>query len=220
MAEGKFTEPYVFLPLLMSTVLFNQLHMIENRVRIEKQVLLGRQAVHKAYKNKSRSTSQEPRQFLLQKSLADPIQNEHVPVSLSHSGSDRPLSVDTDAEAAFARSSPFFKRDRSSQELLSSHELGRARPPSARRRRLVSELSNPTVDDGPEEDAQLVSGGLSAPSQNSPSNTGLFSRLHTQSFSRLSLPFSYEYRRRNSIPDNKQGFSWSSESSSDDDSIR
>jgi len=189
--------------------------MIENRARIEKQVLLGRQAVHKAYKGRSRSTSEEPR-HLLQKSLADPIQNEHIPVSPSHSGSDRPLSVDTDAEAAFARASPFF-RGRSSRELSPNHEPDRDRPPSARRRRREPELMNPTVDERPEEDVQPANGGLRSPSQDSPSNVGFFSRLQRQSFSRLSLPFSYEYRRRKSIPDNKQGFSWSSESSSDDD---
>jgi hypothetical protein len=184
--------------------------MIENRVRIEKQVLLGRQTVHKAYKNQSRSTSQEPRQLLLQKSLADPIQNtQHIAVSPSYSASDQPLSVDTDAEAAFARGSPFFKRGRSSQEPSPGHEFDRERPPSARRRRL--EPLTPAVE-AAEEDAQLASR-----SQEPPSNFGFFSRLHTRSFSRLSLPFSYEYRRRNSMPENKQGFSWSSESSSDDD---
>ena len=177
--------------------------MIENRGRIEKQVLLGRQAVHKAYKSKSRGTSQEPR---LQKSLAEPIQNAHIPVSPSHSGSDRPLSVDTDAEAAFARGSPFFKKE----ELSHSHELDL---PSARQRKLVSEPLNPTVDEGAQEDVQPANGGLSPPSQGSPSNIGFFSRLRTQSLSRLSLPF----RQQILMPDNKQGFNWSSESSSDDD---
>lgn len=187
--------------------------MIENRGRIEKQVLLGRQTVHKAYKSKSRSASREPRQILLQKSLTDPIQHTDIPISPSHSGSDRPLSVDTDAEAAFIRGSPFFKRDRFSQEPPSNHELDRERP-SMRRRRLES--LHPAVDEA-EEGAQLANGGSqSALSQDPPSNVGFFSRLQTQSLSRLSLPFSYEYRQ-NSIPENKQGFTWSSESSSDDD---
>jgi hypothetical protein len=181
--------------------------MIENRGRIEKQVLLGRQTVHKAYKSKSRSTSREPRQILLQKSLTDPIQHTDIPISPSHSGSDRPLSVDTDTEAAFI---PFFRRGRSSQEPPSNHELDREGLPSMRRRRLES--LNPAVDEAAEE---LANGGpQSAPP---PSNVGFFSRLQTQSLSRLSLPFSYEYRRQNSIPENKQGFTWSSESSSDDD---
>ena len=186
--------------------------MIKNRGRIEKQVLLGRQAVHRAYKSNSQGTSQEPRQ-LLQKSLADPIQHTrhaNKSVSPSHSGSDRLLSVDTDAEAAFARSSPFFKRGRSSQEPSSSNEHGQ-RPP-ARRRKL--EPLTPAVEVA-EEDMQLTGGPRSTPSQDPPSNFGFFSRLHTQSFSRLSLPF--EYQRRNSMPENKQGFGWGSESSSDDD---
>ena len=190
--------------------------MIENRGRIEKQVLLGRQTVHKAYKSKSRSTSREPRQTLLQKSLTDPIQHTDIPISPSHSGSDRPLSVDTDAEAAFIRGSPFFKRGRSSQEPSPNHELDREGPPSMRRRRLES--SNPAVDEEAMEGVQLANGGpQSAPSQDPPSNVGFFSRLQTQSLSRLSLPFSYEYRRQNSTPENKEGFTWSSESSSDDD---
>jgi hypothetical protein len=187
--------------------------MIENRGRIEKQVLLGRQTVHKAYKSKSRSTSREPRQILLQKYLTEPIQHTDLPISPSHSGSDRPLSVDTDAEAAFTRGSPFFKRGRSLQEPPPNHELDRGGP-SMRRRRL--EPLNTGADEAAEE--QLANGGpQSAPSQDPPSNVGFFSRLHTQSLSRLSLPFSYEYRRQNSIPENKQGFTWGSESSSDDD---
>ena len=189
--------------------------MINNRGRIEKQVLLGRQAVHKAYKDKSRSTSRGPHQLLLQKSLAEHTKRANVSVSPPHSGSDRPLSVDTDAEAAFARGSPFFKRGRSSQELSLSHELGREKPPSMRRRKL--EPMTPAVE-AAEEDVQLASGGSQpTPSQDPPSNFGFFSRLQSQSFSRLSLPLPYDYRRRNSMPENKEGFSWDSESSSDDD---
>lgn len=188
--------------------------MIENRSRVEKQVLLGRQSVHKAYKGKSRSTSREPRQILLQKSLTDPIQHTDMPIPPSHSGSDRPLSVDSDAEAAFIRGSPFFKRGRSSREPPSNHEPDREGPPSMRRRRL--EPLNSTTDEAAEEGLQLANGDLRfAPSQDPPSNVGFFSRL-PQSLSRLSLPFSYEYGR-NSNPESKQGFTWSSESSSDDD---
>lgn len=191
-------------------VTWPKLHMVKNRVRIEKQVLLGRQAVHKASKSKSQSSSQEPRQLLLQKSLDNPIQHPNRSVSPSQSGSDRPLSVDTDAEAAFARGSRFFKRGRSSQE--PSHELDRERHSSARRRRF--EPLNPTVEVA-EGEVQFHGGPRSTPSQH-PSNFGFFSR-HTQSFSRLSLPFSYEYRRQNSMPENKQEFSWGSESSSDEE---
>ena len=188
--------------------------MIENRSRIEKQVLLGRQSVHKAYKGKSRSPSREPRQILLQKSLTDPIQHTDMPIPPSHSGSDRPLSVDSDAEAAFIRGPPFFKRGRSSREPPANHELDREGP-SMRRRRF--EPLNSAADEAAEEGVQLANGDPRfAPSQDPPSNIGFFSRLHAQSLSRLSLPFSYEYGR-NSNPENKQGFTWSSESSSDDD---
>ena len=190
--------------------------MIENRRRIEKQVLLGRQTVHKAYKSKSRSSSREPGQILLQKSLTDPTQRTDIPISPSHSGSDRPLSADTDAEAAFIQDSPFFIRGRSPQEPPPNHELDREGPPYLRRR--ILEPLNPAADEAAEEGVQLANGGpQSTPSQDPPSNVGFFSRLHTQSLSRLSLPFSYEYRRQNSIPESRQAFTWSSESSSDDD---
>jgi hypothetical protein len=186
--------------------------MIENRSRIEKQVLLGRQTVHKAYKGKSRSNSREPRQILLQKSLTDPIQHTGMPISTSHSGSDRPLSVDSDAEAAFIRGSPFFKRGR--REPPADHEPDREGPTYMRRRRL--EPLNPTADEAVKDGVQLANGEPQFTRQEPPSNIGFFSRLHAQSLTRLSLPFSYEYRR-NSIPENKQGFTWSSGSSSDDD---
>lgn len=188
--------------------------MIENRSRIEKQILLGRQTVHKAYKGKSRSPSREPRQ-LLQRSLTVPIQHTDMPISPSHSGSDQPLSVDSDAEAAFIRGSPFFKRGRSSRELPAKHDPDREGFSSMRRRRLGP--LNPAADEVAEEGVQLANGDPQfTPSQDPTSNIGFFSRLHAQSLSRLSLPFSYEYRR-NSMPENKQGFTWSSESSSDDD---
>ncbi|KAF8165314.1 patatin-like phospholipase domain-containing protein [Crassisporium funariophilum] len=203
-------------------VTWPKLHMIDNRSRIEKQVLLGRQAVHRTYKSKSRSASHEPRLFLHES--PDPAKSKPLPplsVSPPYSGSDLPLSVDTDAEAAFARGSQFFKRGRHSKGTSPSPELHRD---SGRRRKWTSELLNPNQD-GDQHVAESEGRRASTLHPDSPpspeiSTSSFFSRLRTNSLSKLALPFSYEHGlspRRDSSAENKPEYTWSSESSSDDD---
>lgn len=66
--------------------------MIENRARIERQIYLGRQAVRKTLQTSGRQATAE--------------NTTTMPVRLSTTppptGTDHPLSVDTDAEAAYA----------------------------------------------------------------------------------------------------------------------
>src|SRR5438270_5005537 len=93
--------------------------MIENRSRIEKQILLGRQTVRKAYKNKSRTAphNSDVQPFIPNKATEGTIKPTlgALAISPAPSGSDIPLSVDTDAETAFARRSPLLKRGRTSK---------------------------------------------------------------------------------------------------------
>ncbi|KAF8974528.1 acyl transferase/acyl hydrolase/lysophospholipase [Flammula alnicola] len=208
------------------SVTWPKLHMVENRFRIEKQILLGRQIVHKAYKSKSRS---DPRQILLQKAIPNPALT--LPVSPSSSispppsGSDSlPLSVDTDAEAAFARASQFYKRGRVSKNASPNRNSDDDAPTSlnlSRRKMWVAEEVAPTVDGDNVADTDLVTVAPSPkPSGAESPTTGIFSRFRNNSISKLSLPFSLEHgftSRIDSSPENRPENSWSSESSSDDD---
>jgi len=209
------------------SVTWPKLHMIENRARIEKQILLGRQTVHKLYKDKSRGTSQEPRHMLHQLSIQDPLRSSPTAVSVSppHSGSDAPLSVDTDAEAAFARSSSFYKRGRGSINASPNRDGDKDFPKSSRRRRRAFEVLKPLEDEeGQAEDLDHlnVTGspathGLSTESPPS----GFFARLRANSLSTLTHPFSSFEQKVNGKVDASTEFRpeyiWSSESSSDDD---
>ncbi|KAJ2922093.1 hypothetical protein H1R20_g15000, partial [Candolleomyces eurysporus] len=94
-------------------VTWPKLHMIENRMRIEKQIYGGRQDIRRILKSKSR-TQAEPRSLLLP---PHPVEVDAALRSQSNAsqsppptGSEQPLSVDTDAEAAFARGSRWFYR--------------------------------------------------------------------------------------------------------------
>ncbi|KAF9567310.1 patatin-domain-containing protein [Agrocybe pediades] len=203
-------------------VTWPKLHMIENRLRIEKQILLGRQTVHRAYKNKLRSGSREPRHLVVQKAfpgVPEGLKRPSISISPPPSGSDIPLSVDTDVEAAFARSSKFFRRGRNSRNLSpsSDKDLARNVPNGSLRRRKRSDI----VD---ENDPNLVDvpNSSTLPSTEAP-QPSFFSRLRGNSLSKLtSSPFSGEHASRlvagrDSSADVRAESNWSSESSSDED---
>lgn len=90
--------------------------MIENRHRIENEVLLGRQAVRRALQNKEKSreaTKLQPSPVPQPITGTQPSQ-EGTDTGPVPTTSEAPMSMDTDAEDAFKKGSPwFFKRDAS-----------------------------------------------------------------------------------------------------------
>src|ERR1700733_11587222 len=81
-----------------------QLHMIENRHRIEKEILLGRQAVRKVQQSKTRALSPDSNVVTQGSSVPEASTGTRLPRT-SSPGSDGPgipLSIDTDAETAYA----------------------------------------------------------------------------------------------------------------------
>ncbi|KAF8913930.1 acyl transferase/acyl hydrolase/lysophospholipase [Gymnopilus junonius] len=209
-------------------VTWPKLHMIANRSRIEKQILSGRQAVHHAYKGKSRSASHEPRHILQHKSVRDPGNSPQAPsTSLSPppSGSEPPYSVDTDAEAAFARGSRFYKRGRAPKNHSPSDEKDKDYHASiTRRRRRTSEQINGDREDNNTEivrEAANTAANTKVQSDDTVTTSSFFSKFHTNSTSKLSLstPFSLEHglpSLRDSGAENQGEFNWSSESSTDE----
>ena len=88
--------------------------MVENRHRIENEVLLGRQAVRRALQNKEKPREAAKPQSSL---VPQPTTGTRLPQDGTDTGpvpttSEAPMSMDTDAEDAFKKGSHwFFKRD-------------------------------------------------------------------------------------------------------------
>jgi len=160
-------------------VTWPKLHMIENRAKIENQIYLGRKTVRKALQIK-------------------PIRPEsstlrgNTSTAPALTGSDLPLSVDSEAEAAIAHG---------------SRQTSFRGPPdhlraSVIRRKWAPETLHTTATSGDQcSNKQSVSG------------RSLFSRLRTKSFQAIPSPFS---RSHESVIDSAEQ-TWSSDSSFGDD---
>ena len=185
--------------------------MIDNRLRIEKQILLGRQAVRNVYKSKTGSVFQEtePRQLL----HSTKAKNDQTTVNPAEPPSDpeMPLSVDTDTEAAFARRSPLLKRSVASKNVGSSRG-GERGSTSVRRLARVSERKPlPKAD---EQHVANISASPKGPNSDA-HPSGFFARLRANSLSKLPLPFSYDRSRQLQPAGNHQDALNSSDSSSE-----
>jgi len=157
--------------------------MIENRSRIEKQILLGRQAGRQSYRG--RSGAPGARDLIEKKNMYEQTRATAPPIAVSstNSGFEAPLSADTDAEAAFARRLP-FKRRRSEKHLSSNQDPCAADAP--RRLSRFSELNL-----SPEGSEHVPATKVPNSEHQYPT---FFSKLGASSLSRLSLPFSSDRR--------------------------
>ncbi|KAF5388223.1 hypothetical protein D9615_000438 [Tricholomella constricta] len=209
-------------------VTWPKLHMIENRAKIEKQIFLGRQYIRKTLRRQM--ALPEPQSMHLQTANATPTSSFDLRIpSLAHSppqtSSDRPLSVDTDAEVAFSRGSRwFFKRGHASPSPSTASGAvtpndGPALDPlrsSTIRRKWTNELLSQNSN-RPESGSNRPS--LPSHSQHNPrpSPGSFLSRLRTQSFPNLTSPFSVDLKRLSRESTDVAEHNWSSDSSSEDD---
>lgn len=205
--------------------------MIENRSRLERQVLLGRQTVRKLLRSPATSVSKTA-------PSDEPITGTRLPL-LQTQGADieMPMSMDTDAETAFAKGAEYFFRSRSPRTTSphpdmpangSAHDFTRR---DVRRRKAVSQLfespqpssdrtpRTATPDPLPDVGITPSRPGNVAP----PSPSTFFSRLRTQSFQKFATPFT-SMRRAAAEAEGKYRetpavSTWSSDSSSDDDTF-
>lgn len=213
-------------------VTWPKLHMIENRAKIEKKILLGRQDLRRSSRARvPRGSLLEPRSPLLHlEQQSSELSAPHQSPSPPQTGSDRPLSVDTDAEAAFARGSRwFFKRGRASTSNLRSFvkEDNSSLDPltsSTIRRKWASDLLDDSRSGSMDPRTSSVVDHDTAASQTEDSNHvvpqgSFFSRLRNSSLTGLTSSFSRDYgtrSRRESSADYGAGNSWSSDSSSEE----
>ncbi|KAJ7129635.1 acyl transferase/acyl hydrolase/lysophospholipase [Mycena epipterygia] len=181
-----------------------KLRMIANRAKIEKQIYLGRQSIRKGLKSKATITHTENTQSRHGPPRLPPISTTPPP-----SGSDLPLSVDTDAETAFTHNSRSFFRNKRTHISPSnsgtstprdhSHSRDPLRSPAARRKWASS----------------LLNTGDRIPiSQSNSGSDSFFTRLRTKSLSTLAPETALT-----EIPIEPAEDGWSSDSSSEDDLV-
>jgi len=204
-------------------VTWPKLHMIENRFRLEKQIFLGRQAVRRSLQSKTRTLSPESQMKPQADNLPEPVTGTNaatdVPrVSLTPppSGSDAPMSVDTDTEAALVSGTRwFFKRGHSTTPnsgTSTPRDHGPSQGPSRlplTRRKWASELLSPASSE-----SNNPSGTPDLPTNMSSS---FFNRLRAKSFPTLASSFSPSIKSRLGKEQSTTEPAWSSESSSEDD---
>ncbi|KAJ7498890.1 patatin-domain-containing protein [Mycena latifolia] len=188
-------------------VTWPKLRMIANRAKIEKQIYLGRQYIRKCSRTKPPAENGQSRH--------GPPRFPPISTTPPPSGSDRPLSVDTDAETAFnAHGSRSFFRNKRAQISPSnsgtstpSRDYSRHQDPlrsPAARRKWASSLLN-TGDRN----------SISQPSATSLSGSDSFlTRLRPRSMSTLAADTGLEEIAIEAAED-----AWSSDSSSEDDLV-
>lgn len=169
-----------------------KLHMIENRARIERQIYLGRQAVRRTLQTSGRQAAAES--------------TTTMPVRLSTTppptGTDQPLSVDTDAEAAYAAGArKLLRRHRQSSNGQLTPRPGGSQGFNSKNSSSSSLLLHPASTHDQRTDPLLnkMTNGDDFPS-------GYMSRLQR------SFPSALQFKESEMDEDG-----WSSESSSDDD---
>lgn len=198
-----------------------KLHMIENRMKLEKQILLGKHTVKKELQSKAEKIRD-------QENLPDALRKVQpgLPTATSPqpTGSDVPLAIDSDTEPVVSHRHLPQKQEASESGGSTPRDIPAGNDQlgsSSTRRRWASEFlhfqDKPTHDYHDNNTAAPSSPTLRArlPLSKSPSGS-FFSRLRTQSFNALS-PFAHH--RNLPHPNHREGsvdHTWSSDSSSDD----
>ncbi|KAF9453064.1 patatin-domain-containing protein [Macrolepiota fuliginosa MF-IS2] len=198
-------------------VTWPKLHMIDNRIRIEKAILAGRRVMRTMSRARNYAALQPRAPLLHPERSSEQRSKEPSPIQTA---SERPISVDTDAEEAFSQGSQWFYRRgraRRAGSITSDHAKEEANydPLSSfeMRRKWASDLLNPVnAFDSGGMHSNRASPERQEPSTSRLSPTHFFRRLH--SFHSIHLPLSSE--RGQNIKEMKQVSNnevWSSESS-------
>ncbi|THH15500.1 hypothetical protein EW146_g4984 [Bondarzewia mesenterica] len=215
-------------------VTWPKLHMIENRLRLERQIYLGRQAIRKAQQTRTKESSSMPMGSL--GTTADPAAQLHSVSASPVLGNnvETPLAPDTDAENAFVNGAqPFVRRgnvphsaDGTTAEgnAQSHHHLPHS---SVTHRKWAAESYSQGADkpqrsgtaEQPKADSAIERSRHSG--QLKPGS--FLARLRAQSFPGLPSPFSSNRRDDGHLYGEETGqahgvdTAWSSDSSSGDD---
>lgn len=200
--------------------------MIENRYRIEKEILLGRQSARKSQQAHPRveTPGVEGLPPLTTDIRTPPI----FTASPAPTDAENPLAIDTDAEAAYANDLkvlPKRERTRPLPDIL-RRDTNRQDPlrSPVTRRRWASEMLDAEDADSSEHSSQRINARRTPPSTSprnvSPRSSGFFSRFRTQSFPAVRSPFSGNSNKSKShLGEGSVAAdeTWSTDSSSDEE---
>ncbi|KAG6890354.1 hypothetical protein C0992_002179 [Termitomyces sp. T32_za158] len=198
-----------------------RLHMIENRMKLEKQIYLGRQYVRKVLRGHA-VIQEQPSSIVNTQELISNLRAPSLSIDPPQPGSDLPMSVDTDAETAFRRGSHwFFKKGRDHETTSGSATLNDrlaldATCSSTLRRKRVVEV--PEVMQKGSSSSLQTSPPSYAPSNPKHKSGSLISRLRARSFPNLTYPLPADSNPGSENLTNTEERR-SSDSSSDDDLI-
>jgi hypothetical protein len=214
--------------------------MIENRHRIENEVLMGRQAVRRALQNKEKSREAVKLQsgLLPQSITGTQLSQDGTDTGPVPTTSEAPMSMDTDAEDAFKKGSRwFFKRDtdksgsstprnRETEPRDGRYTNGVASRPLSWRGSWPSIFHAQSTGDPPTAQQQTIAestqrqGETVAQNVMPPPSPSIFNRIRRKST--ISSPFSTLRHTAVSRPGSEYGGgdaqgTWSSDSSSDEE---
>jgi hypothetical protein len=197
--------------------------MINNRFRIEKQILLGRCAVRKMSRSRNLPSHPSKATFLLPSQDGEKensTERRSNGLSLASTTPQRPISVDTDTEEAFSQGSSWYY-NRGRAQRLKSPVNERTRGESSQdpllsstmRRKWASDLLDSAQGSDAEGDAQSFHKDKPGNSRLSPSN--FLKRLPSFRGIHLSLSTERVHDIKDTTHPPTSGF-WSSESSDED----
>lgn len=218
--------------------------MIENRYRLEKQILLGRQAVRRALKTKSQERISQKIEGTPQEGIPAPMTGTRFPTTsmlIVPTLSEGPLPVDTDAESAYFNGSqtgrgtslPTHTGGGSGQDAVHSSKRRRKwsghRPNRAERGIPQDGNYGAATPDPPPppteaESEEMVSTHAQQASSSAVNPVGFLRRLGNGSMSASFSPFG-SLRRNSKLvmsDSNRDSLvepSWSGDSTSDDDDL-
>ncbi|KIJ20048.1 hypothetical protein PAXINDRAFT_174571 [Paxillus involutus ATCC 200175] len=212
-------------------VTWPKLHMIENRYRLEKQILLGRQAVRRAMQGvRSNLTPTDTDDV-----IAEPIIGTPLPVTST--STEPPLAMDTDAEKAFVSNGTawYFRRGRppfndaadsgASTPNGYTNATDPLRSPVLRRKwasDLLESRGSCNEDRPATPDPAPLIHSPALRRTNSSSQTTFFTKLRRRSFATLTKPFSPSLRSASTAAGKEPSIDgieppWSSDSSSEEE---
>lgn len=211
-----------------------KLHILENRYRIEQQIMLGRQAVRRAIRRvRSNRTPTDTDGVINDSTAPKPLQGTRLPGAGASTTIEPPLAMDTDAEKAFADGTAWYFR-RGRPIVNDVVESGTSTPDDAGYTSTTDPLRSPILRrkwasdllesrGSPEEDIPATPDRPPTPQHASGSaRSTFFTKLRRKSVSTLAIPFSSPLRSSRVVINKEPSLDgheppWSSDSSSEDE---
>ena len=207
-----------------------KLHIIENRYRIEQQIMLGRRAVRRAMQRvRSNQTPADVDGVISDSNNPKPLLGTRLPGAST--SLEPPLTIDTDTEKAFVHNGTawYFRRGRPNDAV----ESGMSTPGDAGFTNTTDPLRSPVLrrkwasdllDSRGSPDGDIPASRDQSPAPQRSSQSTFLSKIGRRSVSALALPFSSPLKTSRVVKSKEPSPErheppWSSDSSSEDETI-